>query len=355
MTSDDTPLSDRRNGRHGRPTRTAPAALPRLGKTADGKSVATERARAFLAVHLPPAQGLGQRLADELGDPPAFEKALREGLGDLADPVYAAAQPLIAPGIGPVIGVRWPLIQAVERGLRSALRSASPATALYLADALSRAPEHEIRLFSHVALRRSLPGDPERSWQLIRRLGRAATDWSSVDALADLVARGIRLEPYRWAEIEQLVYSPYRWERRLVGSTLATLPHRTPRAERPLLPAARALSILESLIGDDEPDVQKALSWALRSWAPIAPKQVADFLEREAERAAREMDGHRAWVIRDSLSALPPERAIPIRELSAGLRRRPGAPSTSRAAEVAAPLLSQAPDGHALAEPSLTR
>ena len=86
-----------------------------------------------------------------------------------------------------------------------------------------------MRLFSHVALRRSLAGDPERSWQVIRRLARRASDWVSVDSLADLTARGILLEPYRWAELEQLVYSPHKWERRLVGSTLAELPFRLRR------------------------------------------------------------------------------------------------------------------------------
>ena len=72
-------------------------------------------------------------------------------------------------------------------------------------------------------LRRSLPDDPERSWQLMRRLSRASADWISVDALAGLYAQGILAESFRWAELEQLVYSADRWERRLVGSTVANV------------------------------------------------------------------------------------------------------------------------------------
>ena len=53
--------------------------------------------------------------------------------------------------------------------------------------------------------------------------GRASGSRST--RLAHAVARGILAEPYRWAELEQLVYSPSRWERRLVGSTIATLTH----------------------------------------------------------------------------------------------------------------------------------
>jgi 3-methyladenine DNA glycosylase AlkD len=318
-------------------------------------SAVTERAREFVSAHLPGARELGQRLAAELDDPSSFEAMLRQGLRELADPVYADAQAWITPGVGQVIGVRLPLIQAIEAELRGPLREASAGTALYLADHLSRAPEREVRLFAHVPLRRSLPDDPERSWQLIRRLARLATEWSSVDALAELVARGIRLEPYRWAEIEQLVYSPHRWERRLAGATLATLPYQLPIRERGHLANAPALEILETLIGDDEPDVQKALSWALRSWAGVDPAGVASFVERETDRAVHSADGHRAWVIRDALSALPADRAAGIRERLAGLRRRSGAPSTSRASEVARPFLAASPDAHRMAEPPLAR
>ncbi len=41
----------------------------------------------------------------------------------------------------------------------------------------------------------------------MRRLGRRAEDWIAVDSLADLWARGILSESFRWAELEQLLYS----------------------------------------------------------------------------------------------------------------------------------------------------
>ena len=67
----------------------------------------------------------------------------------------------------------------------------------------------------------------------MRRLGRATADWISVDSLAHLYAQGILLERVRWAEIEQLVFSTNEWERRLVGSTIATIPFELPRQRRP--------------------------------------------------------------------------------------------------------------------------
>jgi 3-methyladenine DNA glycosylase AlkD len=306
-------------------------------------SPVTVRAEAFVAAHRSEAAALGRRLVDELTDPTAFVTVLGAGLRRLADPAYRDAQEWMAPGALGVIGVRWPLVQAVERVLRHPLGRSSPAVALYLADALSRDGRFEVRLFAHVMLRRSLPDDPERSWQIMRRLAHDASDWISVDALAGLVARGVLLEPFRWAEIELLVYSPHRWERRLAGSTLAELPHRLPSASRPALASRPGLLIIGALIGDDDPDVQKALSWALRSWRQVDPAGVVELLRREATVAAETGDGGRAWVVRDALTGAGADEGLAqeLRSRVAGIRRRAGAPNTSRAHEATAAFFGQ--------------
>jgi 3-methyladenine DNA glycosylase AlkD len=300
-------------------------------------SNATARAQAFIAERLPEARGLGQVLADLIDDPDAFTQVLREGFERLADDAYAAEQERVAPGSGRSIGVRWPLVHAVAGQLRRPLDEGSAASALWLAVRLAEADEHEIRLFSHVGLRRALIEDPERSWQLMRQLASRASDWIAVDALADLYAQGLIAEYRRWAEIEQLVYSSSRWERRLVGSTVATLPHRLPRPRRHELARTPGLSLVRTLIGDAEPDVQKALAWALRSWYEVDPTGTIELLRAEARRAKADDDGHRAWVVRDALTlpAMPQPLRLEIRQLLEGVRRRPGAPSTSEAARTA--------------------
>ena len=301
-------------------------------------SEVTERARALVAERLPEARALGAELAELIDDPEAFVASLRAGFSRLADEPYAAAQARIAPGSGAVFGVRWPLVDAVGAGLRGPLRESSASSALYLAQRLAAGDEQEVRLFSHVPLGRSLVDDPERSWQLMRQLARAANDWVSVDSLAHLVAQGILTEPFRWAELEQLVYSADRWERRLVGSTIATLPFRLPRARRPELARTPGLTLIRSLLGDAEPDVQRALSWALRSWLEVDPAGVDALIDAEAARARRQSDGHRAWVLRDALSAPghDPAFVARMRSVLAGVRRQANSPSTSTAAEVAA-------------------
>jgi hypothetical protein len=58
--------------------------------------------------------------------------------------------------------------------------------------------------------------------------------------------------------------------------------------------------------------------------------------------------------VRDSLATLDPVRARALRQLLGGIRRQPGAPSTSRAHEAAA-AFAGLPDAHSLQEAPLSR
>ena len=199
------------------------------------------------------ASALGNTLAAQVNDPEGFTGTLTRDLHELADPAYGAEQERVAPGSGPTIGVRAPLVAAAIRPVRRTLQRSSSATALSLAQRLAASPYRDVRLLSLPCLRRALDDDRERAWQLMRRLAGGAEDWISIDSMADLWAHGILLEGYRWAELEQLVYSPRRGERRLVGSTLARIPHQLPRAERSLrLDPTAPLALVESLMGDDQ-------------------------------------------------------------------------------------------------------
>jgi 3-methyladenine DNA glycosylase AlkD len=304
-------------------------------ETSRPSSEATARAVAFVAARRESAEQMGAELAHHIGDPEAFATELRRDMQALADPDYVAGQQLVAPGIGTVLGVRWPLNAAIARGFRRATRRDSPAQLLFVADRLFREEALELRWFAFELLDRLLPTEPERTWQLLRRASREAADWITVDSLAHPYGRGILLEPYRWAELEQLVFSPSRWERRLVGSTVATMPFIDRRAGRQPAVATHGLELIGNLLGDDEPDVQKALAWALRSLVLVDEAAVESFCRREASVAATNGDGNRAWVIRDVLAKLPGATADTIRKQLDGIRRRPGAPATSRAAQTA--------------------
>ncbi len=298
-------------------------------------SAASDAARAFVTANLAGARALGVALADEIDDPPGFVAGTRAGLVTFADSTYLDGQRLVAPGIGPTLGIRTPLLEAVLSRLRRAVRGVRPARLLAVADALARDEARELRWMAIRILAWILPDDPERAWQVLRRIGREADDWITVDTLATATAAGILQEPYRWAELEQLVFSPIRWERRLVGSTIATLPHVAHDLGRTAQVVQRGLDLVRQLIGDAEPDVQKSLSWALRELARVDQRAVAAFCRSEADQAAATGDGHRAWVLRDTVAKLPAGDAAAIRSTLAGLRRAPGAASTSIASETA--------------------
>jgi 3-methyladenine DNA glycosylase AlkD len=311
--------------------RSEPGAEARSGSA----STATARATQFVEERLPAATRLGSELAELAGDPEALARTLDSALDELSDPIYQREQSRVAPGIGPVHGVRLPLLTAVRRAFDRQTKRDSSASLILLADRLLRQPTMEPRWFAIGVLDRTLKIEPERTWQLLRRAAREAADWITIDTLAHPVGRGILREPYRWAELEQLVISPSRWERRLVASTIATMPFADRKAGRAPEVAQRGLEILGTLIGDADPEVQKALSWAYRSMTVVDPEATAKALESEARQAQKAHDGLRAWVIRDALPKLPPERGAAIRTQLDGLRRRPDAQPTSRAAELA--------------------
>lgn len=324
-----------------------------LAEGARPLSAATARATAFVAERKADAEAIGAGLADHIHDPGTLATALRDGLARLADPEYEDGQHFIAPGLGTTHGVRSPLLDGVARGFRRATRHDPPAPLLSIADRLFREEHLEARWFAFALLERTLAADPERTWQLLRRAAREAADWITVDDLAHPYSTGITAEPYRWAELEQLVFSPSRWERRLVGSTIATISHGGRGAGRGPDVVDRALPLLDQLIGDAEPDVQKALSWAYRSLAQVDRERTTAAIRAQTERAVETDDGHRAWVIRDSLSKLAPVDADDLRARLAGIRRRAGAPSTSAAAELAA-RFGALPDPAGHPEPPLT-
>ena len=304
--------------------------------TARAPGATTAASAAFVATHITGARELGRRLADAVDEPDRCVEAMRDGLAALADPAYLAGQRMVAPGIGPLLGVRLPLLEAVYRALQHELRDVRAARLVPLAEALARDPIRELRWLACWLLGRLLPGEPERVWQVLRRMAAESDDWITVDTLASTMALGILEEPYRWAELEQLVYSSSRWERRLVGTTVASMPFVDRTAGRTPEVVAHGLALVGLLIGDPEPDVQKALSWALRSLARVDPGAVTRFCGGEAVRAAATGDGARAWVVRDALARLDPAAALELRDVLAGVRRSPGAANTSAAAATAA-------------------
>ncbi|HYO42631.1 MAG TPA: DNA alkylation repair protein, partial [Candidatus Limnocylindrales bacterium] len=141
---------------------------------ATGPGVATMRARALVAARKDLAVSLGRRAGDFINEPANLVDMLRAGLEELADPDYLAGQRMIAPGIGPQLGVRQPLLAAVSRGLRSATRRDRPTTVLDVAVTMLRDPLAELHWLAIDLLDRTITREPEQTWQLVRAESRRA-------------------------------------------------------------------------------------------------------------------------------------------------------------------------------------
>ena len=136
---------------------------------------AGEYAATILARHESRAAELGEGLADFLDDPTEFAANLAAAFREMADPEYRDGQQWVAPGIGPTHGVRTPLQVGVRRAFEKASRRASPSQLLLVCDRLLREPEREARWFAISTLQRTLPAEPERTWQLLRRAASEAS------------------------------------------------------------------------------------------------------------------------------------------------------------------------------------
>jgi 3-methyladenine DNA glycosylase AlkD len=304
-------------------------------------SPVTLASQAFVAARRPEAIELGKNLAKLARDPDAFATALETGLAGLADPVVQDGIRSVAPGIGAVLGVRLPLLEAAHSAWRKATRNSPPAHLLAVAHRLQQAEPADMHWFGMWDLERLLPAEPQGAWALMRASAAAAHEWITVDTLAHPWGAGVLRDDRRWAELDALVASTSRWERRLVGSTIATLPHvKSVKGGREAAVVERCLCLVQRLIGDPEPDVQKALSWAIRSMADVDRAATTAFMARETEKAASTADGHRAWVLRDSLGKIDEVDAAHLRAQLEGIRRRPGAspsvPNSSATPTIAA-------------------
>ena len=218
-------------------------------------------------------------------------------------------------------------MSAVTRGFKAATRRDPLGPLLFVADRLLRDDHLEPRWFAFGLLERTLATETEQTWQLLRRAAREAEDWITVDDLAHPYARGIQDEPYRWAELELLVYSP---------STLGTPPGRLDhRHDDPRCPRQTPRTDDR---GDRPADPRRSSSATpsrtsrRRSPGRIARSPASTATPRPPRSGPRPSvavptdDGHRAWVIRDALVQARP-----------GGRRRAARPDSPASAAGPAP------------------
>ena len=111
------------------------------------QSAITAASNRFVEDHLAAATALGERLAETVQDPDAFVAAITQGFESLGDPVYAAGSQTVAPGLGPIFGVRLPLMEAANKLFKRGTRKTSTSLLLDAVACLLREEKREIRWF----------------------------------------------------------------------------------------------------------------------------------------------------------------------------------------------------------------
>jgi 3-methyladenine DNA glycosylase AlkD len=134
-------------------------------------------------------------------------------------------------------------------------------------------------LAAHPAAMRTLDAED------LRRLGRGMDSWDDVDVFACFLAGPAwRVRQLSDAEIRRWANSPDRWWRR--AAVVSTVPLNN-RARGGSGDPIRTLVLCRLVLGDRDPMVVKALSWALRELSKRDPTAVRQFItEHGAEMPA---------------------------------------------------------------------
>ena len=207
---------------------------------------------------------------------------VRAALAALADPGAAAGSArYFKTGPGQYgegdlfIGVKVPAVRAVVKQFRG--------LPLDEVDALLNDAEHEHRLAGLLVLVAAYPTSPadvvDRYLAAVRR-GRV-NNWDLVDASSEFILGPWLLERDRGV-LRELAASDSLWERRVaVLATFDFLKHGD---------ASTTLELAETLLGDREDLMQKAVGWMLRETGKrVSRETLTGFLDRHAAAMPRTM------------------------------------------------------------------
>ena len=138
--------------------------------------------------------------------------------------------------------------------------------------------------------------NPERIVPLLREICRTCLTWEDADRLAmGALEPIVRKKPEEWLSVvEPWLEDENKWVRRAGVIVVGRLPMKQPKY------AAHCLVLIERLLHDDEVDVKKAVSFAIRLVANGEISPVRDFLARHVPAE----DLAATWVLCDAIRSM---------------------------------------------------
>ena len=193
------------------------------------------------------------------------------------------------------IGIPVPVLKAmgkaVSKPAKKNVRDFLPLTRL-LWDEYGR----EGRVVAAIALGAMELVEPSRIVILLKNLCRTCITWEDADRLAmDALEPIVRKEPEDWiGAIEPWLSDENKWVRRAGVTVLARLPMKHSYLTE------RCLELIEPLLNDEEVDVRKAVSFAIRLSVRGELKPVKEFLQRNVPP----QDPTSTWVLCDAIRSM---------------------------------------------------
>ncbi len=149
--------------------------------------------------------------------------------------------------------------------------------------------------------------DPERVFPLLKDMCRTCLTWEDADRFAMYALEPIvRKDPDQWlSAVEPWLADESAWVRRAGVTAIGRLPMKQPQY------AERCVELAERLLRDDEVDVRKAVSFAIRIVATGDVVPVRDFLTRRVPA----IDPAEIWVLCDIVRSMGKKRLPEFLEL----------------------------------------
>lgn len=137
---------------------------------------------------------------------------------------------------------------------------------------------------------------PERVMPVIHELAETCVAWEDCDQLAMRALEPVvRKQPDEYLDtLDPWVKDPDKWVRRAAITVIGRLPMKHPSYTE------RCLLMVEAALGDDDLDVRRALSFAIRASAKGDTDAVKAFIERQAPRT----DPASIWVLCDVIRSM---------------------------------------------------
>jgi 3-methyladenine DNA glycosylase AlkD len=175
-----------------------------------------------------------------------------------------------------------PTVRAVRRRYEKAVARESPQAVLEFVRSLLDSAGWAERVVAWEVLAAHEGAFNLLNDRLIEAMADGLSDWGSIDLYGvTVVGQAWRGGLVSDARILAWARSPDRWRRRL--ALVATVPLNA-RARGGTGDPRRTLRVCRMLLGDTDPMVVKAMSWALRELVKQNPKAVQGFLVNEANR-----------------------------------------------------------------------